>query len=95
MSVSRARISSRSRSLSARSWLELACGVFADPRGLCACVVGACLGGRGALVGGLRGLPVLLGLLARLVPVVLSGADEGLGVGPGLADRSRPAARPR
>ena len=61
--------------------LELAGGVFPDPRGLRAGVLGAGLRRGGALICGLGGLPVLLGLLAYPVPVGLGGADEGLGVG--------------
>ena len=80
VSVSRARISSRSRSVSARSWLELARCVFAGPRGLRACVLGPRVGGRGALVS-------LRGLREGLVAGVIGGADEGLGLGPGLLDR--------
>ncbi len=59
--------------------------VFANPRGLRACIFCACAGGRSALVRTLGGLPVLLGLLARPVPVGLGGADEGLGIGAYLA----------
>ena len=65
--------------------LELAGGVFPAPRGLRAGVLGPGFGCGDALIGGLGGLPVLLGLLARPVPVGLGGADEGLGVGTDLA----------
>ena len=65
--------------------IELPCGVFPGPRGLGACVFCACVGGGGALVCGLGGLPVLLCQLARLVPVGLGCADEGLSIGAHLA----------
>jgi len=57
---------------------EFARGVFTDPRGLCACVLGAGLGGGGPLVS-------LRGLREGLVASVIGGAYEG--PGPGLRDR--------
>ena len=60
--------------------LNLACGVFTGPRRLCAGVIGAGLGGGGALA-------VLRGLRERLVPGVTGGPDEALGLGLGLRDR--------
>jgi hypothetical protein len=56
---------------------EFARGVFTDPRGLCACVLGAGLGGGGTLVS----------LREGLVASVTGDVDEGLGLGPGLRDR--------
>ena len=70
VSVSRATISSRSRSASARSLLELGGRVLTGPHGLGACGVGARLGGGCALVS-------LRGLRERLVPGVIGGADAG------------------
>ncbi len=65
--------------------LQFARCVFPDPRGFCACVVRACVGGRGALVGLLGVLPGPLGLLACLVPVGFGRADIGVGGGADLA----------
>ena len=65
--------------------LELPRGVLPGPRGFRAGVLGAGLGGGGALVRALGGLPVLPGLLVCLVTVALGGTDEGLRVGAGLA----------
>src|SRR5205814_7955235 len=67
--------------------LEFPRGVLPGPRGLRARVLGTGLGGSGALVRVLSGLPVLLGLPARLVTVGLCRADEGLRVGADLADQ--------
>src|SRR5439155_13944103 len=58
----------------------LAGGVFTNPGGLCACVLGPCLGGGGALVS-------LRGPCEGLVASVVSGADEGLRLGHGPLDR--------
>ena len=60
--------------------VELASGVFPSPRSLRACVLGP---GRGRG----RALPGLLSIGAGLVAGGLGGADEGLGLGPGLVDR--------
>jgi hypothetical protein len=61
-------------------FLALTRGVFSGPRGFCACVLGACVGGRSALVG-------LRGLRKRLVLGVVRGADLRLGFGPCTPDR--------
>jgi hypothetical protein len=60
--------------------VEFPRGVFPGPRGLCACVLGPRVGGRGALIG-------LRGLREGLVASVIGAADEGLGFRPGLLDR--------
>ena len=60
--------------------LDLSRGVFTGPRGLCACVIGPGLGRGGPLVS-------LRSLREGLVPGVVSGAHEVLGLGKGLLDR--------
>jgi hypothetical protein len=78
---------------------EFPCGVFPGPRGLCACVFGACVRGRGALVG-LRGLRegLVAGVLVK--PLVTGGtvarsadipADLTIGRGPGSRSSGLPS----